>query len=220
VHALADLQAPSQFPSRGFKSCRRLHEISQSPKVQYSILLDVCDMQDGGGRPDVPVIEKLRRLQAYELAWRSLSLTECLTIDVSSGAIPCKPKDGFCAVFSISQPDRHTVITIHQLPSPLRGIMHRSWSWTYPVTSSWLDIEPAQDLAMIFEEPAVLAQLRSFLARIVRALTDLQTSYSNAAAEHACVPSETFNGSASPACQCCPFRNTPSQVFSLSAARN
>jgi hypothetical protein len=137
--------------SCNLQTCKRAHEAAQTSEVQYSILLDVCEMVDSGSL--MPIAERLGRLCSYERAWSTLSWTECLQVPLSSlPAISEHHRDGVLASLEHVPRKGCFRVVCHRWSSLLRGVAYNTWAWTFlgPVNnSSVLRIDPKNDLAVI-----------------------------------------------------------------------
>jgi hypothetical protein len=133
------------------QTCKRAHEAAQTSEVQYSILLDVCEMVDSGS--SLPISERLERLRSYERAWSTLSWTENLEVPLSSlPAISSHQRDGVFASLERAPRDGCFRVVCHRWSSLLRGVAYKTWAWTFlgPVNdNSVLRIDPKNDLAVI-----------------------------------------------------------------------
>ncbi|KAI0311556.1 hypothetical protein OF83DRAFT_749937 [Amylostereum chailletii] len=113
--------------------------IRNDVSLQYSILLFACGMHRGSGSSS-NLKESLERLRAHEEAWRNLRPTAKVTLDH-----PLEQDIPWPQTFMVSTSNAWPMhYTITQLPSALRSVPERQWSFTTDLDILHVDI--SQDL--------------------------------------------------------------------------
>ncbi|KZV67717.1 hypothetical protein PENSPDRAFT_754692 [Peniophora sp. CONT] len=109
--------------------CKSIHDVvTTSLPVRYKIALAARGMRDGRDR-SASLVEKIEKLERYELAWRELAWKESLRLELP---VPCRhvyKADGY---FLIVNPAAQSVSVI-RLPSPLRGVSYQEYNWDAPL---------------------------------------------------------------------------------------
>lgn len=140
------------------QTCRGLRQaISHSMQLQYAIALFSCGMRDGP-RTDANHAVQLRRLLAYDAAWRQLAWTDARPLDHLAGAFHPSAVSGSTIAFIKFGPGPVSGfrLLIQQFPSALRGTELRHWELQFQLMSvhdTFMDA--SQDLLIILESDSL-----------------------------------------------------------------
>ena len=139
-------------------------------QLQYEVALFSCGMRDGPRR-DVNHAAQLKRLLAYDAAWRQLDWTDARSLDHLSGAFHPTAVSGSTIAFIPFGPGPVSgfKLLIQQLPSTLRGTDERHWELQFQhmqVHDTLMDV--SQDLLILLEPDSLCVYFRRLLSSFPR----------------------------------------------------
>lgn len=108
--------------------------------LQYHIRLAASGMRDGSPS-DISTAERMAALDAYNNAWRDLSWSAYDKIDIPASGMP-QFSDGLVVCPSH---DKRS-LTVHRLPSKLRGQEARHWTLAFDFAIVHFTLDASQDL--------------------------------------------------------------------------
>lgn len=113
-------------------------------RLQYKIELLLAGMQDGPPG-DLPFSERLCMLRSHQKAWKTLSWTANESVTLMGGV--WELVGGVLGLAS----DGNATIVFRQIPSQLRGIPGREWTFESPKSFRDFTMDPSQDLLVTLQ---------------------------------------------------------------------
>ncbi|KAI0045133.1 hypothetical protein FA95DRAFT_1680673 [Auriscalpium vulgare] len=140
--------------------CQRIRAVIQDhPALQYTIELAASGMRDGPST-SLPVSNRLAMLMDHQAAWAN---SAWVPLDPPLFSQPWSPDDSIllhaasagivASRYDVPEPPQ--TINITQLPSVLRGVEKRSWTWTCEEDIHNLAVDGSQDLLVLLVNPLV-----------------------------------------------------------------